>query len=666
MEHNRYPLFLFKALTIGDHLLTALERDNVKEKDVISGLTGILIFILQLYEINPDLKYISAAKKGIDKLSGEAGYICDNPSLYKGYMGAAYISMRIYQLTGDEKHKGKALELADKSAKYLLHYGYASDTLFNGRAGILQALLHLHAISGERRLLNMINQFIGKIIKNAKSDGRGLFWSTSNTNVRGECGYGYGASGTASVFLELGYYFRNEAFYYIAEKAFQYEDWYYNEQKKNWPGYTKNITTPEMLNIHKAQFLSGDFEYFSASDDDISLSRGAIGIGLVRIRAFQMTNDHTYLMDIDRVCKKLMMAYADNGPSFLDGGKAGFGLFFVQAFQMTKDPAHKAFALRIAEDLHERTLFDSSSGNDDDLSLFNGLAGTGLFLLAVSGLSFGLPVPGLTMTAHDLDEAVKYPWISLSALDAKKIFLEKDFPGTTHLMGSLFPADLHNYLEEMSGKDGSKEFIQWMQKARTEKDWLGLLPMKTVFLLECRKKEISANISSGAYLHIKEICRQEVVDDFLRSEEESMMNQWLVVEEDVELIETLYPGMPLLYMHYDIASFPPENKYITLLKPTAQDLIPMEGGNPYSVVPWRAGQTNFIEEQLDEMQQVLLRLFKDPCEIKNAIKRTTSAFYNQAPVISEKLALQYIKNFLKAGILRPCSRSSCGTTNFAR
>src|SRR5699024_2674310 len=93
--------------------------------------------------------------------------------------------------------------------------------LITGVSGTLLGLLHLYNVSEKDWVLDKIAIFVNYLIKQMKHAEDGIYWDINYRHAKPLCGFAHGTSGIGYVFLELGYYFENKAFYNIAEQAFR-------------------------------------------------------------------------------------------------------------------------------------------------------------------------------------------------------------------------------------------------------------------------------------------------------------------------------------------------------------------------------------------------------------------------------------------------------------
>jgi Lanthionine synthetase C-like protein len=643
MKKDTANWFLTEASTIGDRLLAALAQHG--GADILSGMSGISLFLIGLYKQTTETKYLAAVTDSIDRLSERKSPLKEKYSLYTGLMGVAYTLIQLHEITHDYSYLDKALQIAKNSAKKFVNDENTNDTLFDGRAGCLLTLLHLHAASREKWLLLSINQLIRKIIENMQSDDSGVFWSMNDTNVKAECGFAYGASGIAYVFLELGHYFQNKSFYYIAEEAFSYENAQWSQEKANWPSYRKEILTSKQYHLQKEHFLSGDTAFFQESIDDISYPSGTIGIGLTRARAFHLLNKQVYLNDLNKACSKLSGTYSENDSLSLCDGKAGYGLFFLEAYKATGNTSHLAFALRVAEDVR-------FSPTTADPSLFKGMAGIGHFYLQLSNYLPSILSPNITGTCKKIRETVAYPIISLGKTEVKKTVLKKQFPRTVYLLEHFAPTQLTTYLQEVTEKSGRQDFFSFMKSLSSiitpdRQDQLAVL-----FDLECRKTRMAAAISSGAYLHVKTIVQMEDAIFALNYREDVFLDEWLQIDEEVLLLKTPFPTLIDDDMHFESSLFQSSDADTIVLKPIAEERLVLRPENFQHIIPYLGGQRNIMELHLPGIAGSVLVAFAMPQQVRKVVNAIFEDAGKEERAGAAKMAIRYIRHFLKSGILK--------------
>lgn len=639
--------FLAEATAIGDRLLAGLPQCDTP--DILSGISGVFLFLIDLYKQKPDKKYLLAVRNGMDRLDEQKFPPRQKYSLYTGLMGVAYTTIRLYEVSRDGNDLRRAMQIAKISAEEFLNDEITPDTLFDGRAGCLLTLLHLHAASGDKELLLPINQLIRKIIGNMQVAGAGVCWSLTDTNVRAGCGFGAGGSGIAYVFLELGRYFQNSAFYYIAEKAMAYENELWNAEIANWPSYQKELRSAEQFYSHRERFLAGDIPFFAASDDNISYRDGTMGIGLVRARAIQLLNKQVYRDDLTKACQKLSVTYSQTDSFSLGNGKAGYGLFFLEAYKVTCDTAHLAFALRIFQHC-------LSAGPTNDAGLFSGLAGIGYFYLQISANSPSLFLPDVPGICEKIAGIVSYPFISLGKTGMKAIVLRKIFPRTIYLLEHLAPAHWESYLEEFTEDKGPQDFLHFAKQLIPLVDPGSRDQLWEIFDLESRRMRIAAGITSGAYYHLKSILRMQEADPILYDHQEAFLDVPLTIDEDTTTFQTNLSMIIDEEIPFESSPPPLPAAYTVVLKPSVERLVTRRMPDFKDVTAYRGGQRNIIELHLRGLSGPALTTFGKPRAVGEAIRGVMGQGEHEDPAGAAKMVLRYIRHFLKLGLLKPVPR----------
>jgi lantibiotic modifying enzyme len=414
---------LAEAIRIGDDLLSLAEHDEnglswktmsidstkqrtdkgyiiwVKSETLYSGVSGIILFLLEFYKQTGNARYLEAATDGMRWVEH---YCNETPTdyfgFYSGRIGVTYVLSRMYEVTNDSRYLEAALRIAKPCDKFL-EAAAAVDDLIGGRAGTLLGLLHLHAVTQETWLLEKIDLFIKHLIDHAFTGPQGLYWDHSPYHIHGLCGFSHGASGVGFAFLEAGRYFQNEALYHIAEQAFLYESYYYNVEQQNWPDFRNGIYTPEDFEEHKKAYQEGNLEFFIKPKYMNAWCHGAAGIGLSRLRAYELLKNEFYAEEAKAAITTTQstdiadeadpQALRFRGYTLCHAG-GGNAELFLEACKTFENPEFLSLAQTIASNAlafkASRGFYFSGYGDAgllEDYSLLMGNAGIGYFYLRV-------------------------------------------------------------------------------------------------------------------------------------------------------------------------------------------------------------------------------------------------------------------------------------------
>lgn len=522
---------LAEAIRIGDEILSRAEHDThgmfwktmsvdksynllwSHSENIYSGVSGICMFYIELYKLTKSEKYLDAATAGIRWVDQHCQI---NPThyfaFYTGRMGVSFAMIKMYELLNESSYLDKALRIAEPCESFLKEFHF--DDLLNGTAGTILGLLHLHAATEEKGILEKLNLFVEHLIENAHHGPVGLYWDRSHNNIRGLCGFSHGAAGIGYVFLELGHYFQNDAFYWIAEQAFAYENHWYDGKTGNWPDFRKGIWQSGDNEKFQKAYLENDKNFFTQTGDMNAWCHGAAGIGLARLRGYQLLQK--YSEDVDKALQKTTLTNVNSDNPHMTftlcHGGGGNADLFLQAFQLQKQNQYLNLAERVAE---KALLFRkekgaylsglSAAGWQEDTSLFMGNAGVAYFYLRVLE---PLKVP--SVLSHSLNSTcvgkTEYSNLILSDTEVKRKLANKLFPRTIKAAKALIPqATAKFFCDNVSGhsdniKNDFIDFIGDTVFSRNTKEKCVL----DVFKLELEKVKMADAVESCAYLHIKE------------------------------------------------------------------------------------------------------------------------------------------------------------------
>lgn len=572
-EMLRHALY-DEANRIGEALVASAERDANgmfwKSLEVIppsfqqtawfaseslyNGGAGIALFLIELYKHTGRDAYLRVAA---ESLRWCVRYCQKNPTAFYGFMvgrmGVCYVLTRLAEATGDDLYLAQALALADGATAFL-ETPDAYDDFLRGRSGALLGLLHLHAATGERGLLPVIDQYIEVLIQGAHHGPAGLFWERSRTQapIHGLCGFSHGAAGIGFVFLELGHYFQNDAFYWMAQQAFLYEAVHFDEQKKNWPDFR----ILDDAAIQQAAYQRNDMAYFTTAPEMIAWCHGAPGIGLSRLRAYELIEDPACEAEAQTALLKTYLTGPSSGhPSrshTLCHGSAGNAEIFLEAYRIFGEARYRSWAERAAEQAlasnDEGRGYRSgyaAAGDAEDTSLFMGKAGIGYFYLRVLA---PLEVPSVLaprLTTRFTGDATAYGAISISTADMHRVVMSTLFERTLSIATPYRPEAVTAYFEQASGRGRPALKPPFCQFVEHE---MGALPedkaalLADVFSLESSKVAMDEAIPSYTFLAVKNQVVARQARQHVKKAPDAFQALYLRVDPDVQIKTTCWNG----------------------------------------------------------------------------------------------------------------------------
>jgi len=655
-NNNLREQILQEAISIGNHLLATAEetdygltwRTVVFQQGVpdgfiyaygdnaYNGVSGICLFLLELYHHTRQDKYLQAAINGMKWVTNERRNDHDsNFALYTGKMSIALVLIQFHKITKDPSFLQQAVQIALASEQAV---AFPVCDLINGISGTLLGLMHVHAASRDNRLLKTINLYTGKLWSAVHIGKCGVYWDRNDINIHGLCGFSHGASGLGYVFMELAFYFSNPAFYEIARQAFIYERQFFSEVSQNWRDLRGADEKRFSIEIEHA-YTTGDKQFFTKEKYMNAWCHGAAGIGLARIRAIETLLDGKAFENELAICinttyHTTVKQATEQDSSCLCHGNAGNAELFLEAYRLFKNDSYLQLAYKAAANIlkQKETLGRYRSGNPggvEDNSLFMGNAGIGYFLLRViePERTPSLLAPRLQRPCNDPVPS-ENSWLCMTPSGLHQQLVATGFKRTLDVVKQLFPKEAEEYFNETSASDFMLSWIAFIKN-------LLLLPhrgievLEDVFDLELSAYQVDLSIESDNLLFIK--------DRKKKADKKNLLGDAVVLEQltlsmdsDLAIVTTNWP-----WSHRQANNF--------------EHNIKMEPGEFYCLlVPTYSG---IVERQISEFTKMVLEAFEQPLRVSDAIKIISKAFEDHDEQKIRQLILQQVCELINAGFL---------------
>lgn len=671
MEDQFKHQLLQEATRIGDELLkiarrdengmswsiVAVEQDNstttVQMEYITSGVCGAVLFFLELHRQTRQERFMEAAVEGIRWVEH---YCLTNPSEFysflTGRMGVAYTLRQMHRATGDPGYLVQALEIASGSLDFFNDFRLVSNWN-NGVSGTLVALLHLHAATGEKWLLEKIDSFIEYLVRQTWTGPKGgIYWDRSSQNVTGLCGFANGASGIGFAFLELGRYFGNPSFYWMARQAFIYESTYYDPHLQNWPDFRKERAKYEDYSAHEDAYLSGDMSFFTTGRDTDDWSYGASGIGLCRLRALELLEDRVYEQEArDAILRAIQTEIDTSAPPpsmyILNDGSGGRAELFLKAADVLNESQYRDHAETIArralaykENYGKYRAGMRYDGPEGDSSLFMGTPGIGYFYLRVldSHHAPSILMPQLDESPVKRSAVKSFKNISISLPGIKEMVLEHRFPRTLAVGHRLFSRRLGEFFgresenKAMPLKDSFKLFTRDIIPSLTG---TAQTCFADVAVVEVEKLHLDDVVPSHNLLFIKDRFRRREIERWQEVELSQLRELTLVRDEDHKMHYTQW--------NWDLSA--DADSWIANLN--------REPGQFFSI--FRNTPMGVVENLVSPFVYVIVSRFEPAVVVNDAMPRILETFGDIPPGDGDmvtKQILHQIRELIKAGILR--------------
>jgi hypothetical protein len=615
---------LSRVNIIADELI---EKNSCRYEDIDVGVSGIILFLMELYRIFPERKYKKAIfEAGEDLL----GYCRDNSRVhfgfYKGRGGVCYTLLRLSDVTGDKKFMNYAVELIKDESQIFIQSEFASNCLYDGRSGLLFVLLHLYASNPEDWILEKINLCINLIIKAFLVTEDGIVWNKFDLNIKPLNSFLYGSSGLVFAILQVAEYFNNTDLLTIGMSILNNDD---TLRKSKASDFKKEIRTYEDFQIHKFNYKNKNFNFFLKPSVNKDWANGFAGLCLPRLQILRYQNNIQKKL-VNQLIWDLNITNSQN--KTLATGLAGIGSVLIEVSKYGYD--------YLWEKIHE--IGESLNINKtQNISLFYGSTGVGYFMLQ--------------HVDHEDFNSVLYPKIrkknafQRSSKESKSEFiantLKSTFPLTFLTIQVIAPDHYARLIRSDFNKNCDyvcpKILMNFKSTIETNlpKNYLPLI--LDVFKLELAKIRMFSKTKSYSFNYIKERMKFEDKIALMNMEiDDELLKQTLLFEKEIKIVNTKWNWALLNQPGADLSKIISEFKAI---RPERIKLILYFDSN-----------NKIVEDQLDTFGELTLSIFSSPQTANESINRYIDAFeinneQDLADIIS--YSKKYIKYYIKKSLL---------------
>jgi hypothetical protein len=263
------------------------------------GTVGIALFLAELYGVTRDESILPVLEGALRFSLDEGAQIPPSSfGFHSGRPGIAYVAVRAGEILGDPGYAARAQALLEPVVGQ--ERGDRGLDVIAGGAGAIPALLRIAGPVDAEMVTGIARNLGDHLIAVADHETGGWSWATMrSSSARNLCGYAHGAAGFGHGFLELYAATGEGRFLYAAEQAFLYERQFLSAEHSNWPDL-RHTELGEYLFAGRTDQLrdrlrAGDPlppyqpRYMSA------WCHGGPGIGLTRLRAWELLRDPLYL-----------------------------------------------------------------------------------------------------------------------------------------------------------------------------------------------------------------------------------------------------------------------------------------------------------------------------------------------------------------------------------
>ena len=392
MTQQTEPVFLKQAELIGEKICRGafwlgkecywqddfIELEGSKEEvvrrptslDIYFGASGIALFLATLYSLAPKELYRTTAE-GSAKLTLDLVENLDPRfpiGFYIGHAGIAYSLMELGEQFSNEQFitSGRRL-IRQISDRDIASQGF---DLFSGLAGTIPVLLMVYRKYSDQFVLDLAIKYGDHLIASATRSDNVLTWPGVDdvpSLTQSQRGFAHGNAGIGWALLELSAVTGEQRFLTAAEEIFRHQQTWIDQLRRR-------LEEPEKLSV-------------DALRHTLSWCNGAVGAGLSRLRAYELTGKQIYKDESDALSTATKAVDVSNQNYSVCHGIAGTADLFIYTSQVLGDPGYKAAATQIGlkgiEQIEQKGLpWPCHSGPlGETLNLMSGLAGIGYFYL---------------------------------------------------------------------------------------------------------------------------------------------------------------------------------------------------------------------------------------------------------------------------------------------
>ena len=365
------------------------------EPDLYNGTSGVALFLSKLLEFKDDdiieqtlIGAINQVISCTDDMNEAANY-----AYYSGRLGVANTLINIGNSRNNKEWSTYGWDLLKRVCQKEINEHEVD--IISGVTGALPILIKRFLETNDTTIGSAINNIGNFLIQKATKSDTNWSWVA----VPGQAamtGYSHGAAGVATSLLELFLLTKNPMYYNAAKLGFNFENLNFNQQAQNWP----DLRSQDLVGTsNNGVPVCGE-----------SWCHGAPGIGLSRLRAWEITQEESYMTDasigLNTTHRNIYNALsnqsipsnfslchglAGNADILLEGGmKLNNDVFKQVAYQVGNFGIEKYFKNNLDWPSGVNDPSGMTGGRQETPGLLLGLAGTGYFYLR---LAFPTKVP---------------------------------------------------------------------------------------------------------------------------------------------------------------------------------------------------------------------------------------------------------------------------------
>ena len=311
---------------------------NRPDPSIYHGVGGILLFILEVFRINKEIKYFNLLTECSSWLFNQC-ILRPAPGFYNGCSGILYIFLEIFQSTGDSRFlewSNKILQ-AKRNTTEPLH----TNGLFNGLAGESLGLLKLFSLNSDPRILTLIENNIEILFDRAKITDNGIYWYDPMIGIN-NLSFISGNLGIAHTLQQIGLLLKDPEITWCIHQVKNFirtSTQQNNFRNSNW-NFSQTL-------IHKDIPISNAFQdkpinlkidpFNKRNSINYSIASGLAGSGLFQLELYNIKLEKRFLDNANTIAGHILNTIHRentlNHPIGLFKGTVGIAYFFLKLLQ---------------------------------------------------------------------------------------------------------------------------------------------------------------------------------------------------------------------------------------------------------------------------------------------------------------------------------------------
>ncbi len=354
--------------------------------DFYGGTSGIALFLSRLHALTGERLFRETAEGAIRQACGRIPYLAPaiRPSLYLGITGIACT------LTGMGMEDGaqRVLKTLTDSERTRTDANENGLDVIGGIAGAIPPLLSLGMALSDDALVTLAVEYGEDFLRLARKSDGGWSWNTMRVPAERRrqdlTGFSHGAAGIAWSLSELFQATQDARFREAAQEARRYENSHFSPAYSNWPDF-RYLYDPDSASQNGPSY-------------PISWCHGAPGIGLERLRAYEIFGDRALKDEAEIAIRttESILTYTKGSNFSLCHGLGGNADLLIASAVALKEPGRMTMPEMVGEqgiEQIERQDLRWPCGvtdGDETPNLMLGTAGIGHFYLRLYD-PFGVP-----------------------------------------------------------------------------------------------------------------------------------------------------------------------------------------------------------------------------------------------------------------------------------